>query len=398
MSGVSKTPWREWWSFEDDVLYLNHGSFGACPREVLAQQRIWLEALERQPHDFLLRDMPELWNAMRCAAAEFFGADREGLAFVPNATTGVNAVLRSFPFEPGDEIVVTDHEYNAVRNAVDFVAERAGARVIVVPVPFPLESSEEVVDAVLARVTERTRLVVVDHVTSATGLVMPVEAIIEGLAGSGTDVLVDGAHAPGMLDLNLNELGATYYTGNCHKWLCAPRGAAILYVREDRREQVRPTTISHGANMPTDTISRFHNEFDWPGTFDPTAYLAIKTSIDFFADRFPGAWAGLRQRNRETALEARTILCEALGMQPAAPEDMIGSLVSFPLPAKESPVENSLAVVSPLGDRLWKEHRIELPFFWWPSQPERVFRISVQAYNHLDDYRKLAAVLPELLR
>ena len=204
--------------------------------------------MERQPIQFLVREMENELDAAREVLAQFVGAEMGDLAFVPNATSGVNAVLRSLSFQRGDELLVTDHEYNASRNALDFVAERSGARVVVAPIRFPFQSAEEIIAPILGRVTRRTRLVLMDHVTSQTGIVLPVGKIAKALRARGVDALVDGAHAPGMVPLNLRRLGATYYTGNCHKWLGAPKGAAFLYVRRDKQKVIRPLTISHGMN------------------------------------------------------------------------------------------------------------------------------------------------------
>src|SRR5438445_7019259 len=238
------------WTLDSAVAFLNHGSFGACPSPVLEAQQRLRERLERQPARFFVRDLEPLLADARSALAAFLGAAPEGLVFVPNATTGVNAVLRSLAVAPGDQLLVTDHAYNACRNALDFVAAAARAEVVVVPVPFPLASADAVVEAVVARATPRTRLALLDHVTSPTGLVYPIERLVRELAGRGIDALVDGAHAPGMVPLDLRALGAAYYTGNCHKWLCAPKGAAFLHVRSDRQTGVRPVVISHGPNTP----------------------------------------------------------------------------------------------------------------------------------------------------
>src|SRR3989442_7514166 len=224
--------------------------------------------------------------------------------------------MRSRAFAPGDELLLTDHAYNACRNTIDFVAERSGARVVTVTLPFPVASPDAVLEAVLARVTPRTRLALLDHVTSPTGLVWPIERLIAALAERGIDVLVDGAHAPGMVPLDLSTLGATYYSGNCHKWICAPKGSAFLWVRRDRQAQVHPVTISHGANAVRAGRSRFRLEFDWTGTCDPTAWMSVPTAIDYVGSLLPGGWPAVMAKNRALALEARNLLCDVAGTPP----------------------------------------------------------------------------------
>ena len=255
---------------------------------VLAAQRQWRSRMEQQPLQFFGRDLETLLDQARAELATFIGAHADDLAFVPNATTAVNTVLRSLRFAPGDELLTTSQEYNACRNALDYVAERYGLTIVVAQVPFPLEAPEQVVEAIVGCVSAQTRLALLDHVVSQTGVVFPLAALVQALTSRGIETLIDGAHAPGMLPLNLQALGATYYTGNCHKWLCSPKGAAFLYVQRDRQSAIRPLTISHGANAPRTDRSRFRLEFDWTGTDDPTAYLCIPEAIRFMGSLLPG--------------------------------------------------------------------------------------------------------------
>jgi isopenicillin-N epimerase len=385
------------WLLDPNVVFLNHGSFGSCTRVVLEFQRGVRERLERQPVRFFVREFEGLWDEARSSLASFLGADTDDLVFVPNATSGVNSVLRSLRFEPGDELLVTNHEYNACRNALDFAAGQGSVRVVVAEVPFPLGNEEEVVQRILERVTLRTRLALFDHVTSQTGLVLPVQRIVRELAARGVDSLIDGAHAPGMVPLNLRDIGAAYYTGNCHKWLCAPKGAAFLYVQRDRQERIRPLIISHGANSPRTDRSRFLIEFGWMGTGDPSALLSVPEALRFMGSLLPGGWPEMMRRNRELALAARNVLSEALGVEPPCPDEFIGSLASLPLPdATDTTPSKSPLYLDPLQDRLLSEHGIEVPIIPWPATPKRLLRISAQLYNSLPQYERLAGALRAL--
>jgi len=380
------------WPLDRDVIFLNHGSFGACPHEVLEHQAALRAHMEAEPVRFLSRELDGRLDEARAALARFLGADADDLAFVANATSGVNAVLRSRALAADDELLTTDHAYNACRNALQYVAERTGARVVVVPVPFPVASPAVVVEAVLARVTPRTRLALIDHVTSPTGLVVPVERLCAELRARGVDVLIDGAHAPGMLPLDLATLGATYYSGNCHKWLCAPKGSAFLWVRADHRGDVRPLTISHGANRKKPGRERFRLEFDWTGTSDPTAWLSVPKAIECVGGMLRGGWPAVMERNHALAVEARGLLCAAAGTPPACPETMLGSLASVLLPDGASS-EVVWGRPDPLQTRLFDHWRIEVPVMSWPAPPRRLIRISAQLYNTRADFERLADAL-----
>ena len=382
------------WILDPELSHLNHGSFGACPREVLAVQTRWRERMEANPMRFFVRELEGELDEARRTVAGFLGVDAAALAFVPNATAGVNAVLRSLPLKAGDELLTTDHTYNAVRAAMEYVAAGAGARVVVASVPFPLRDAASVVERVLAAAGPRTRLAVLDHVTSPTALVLPIATLVSELHRRGIDTLVDGAHAPGMLPLAISEIGAAYYTGNLHKWVCAPKGAAFLHVREDRRH-VRPLSISHGANSPREDRSRYLLEFDWTGTFDPSPWLAAPEALRVMGALHPHGWPGLTQANRALALQARDVLCRALDIPPPAPDDMIGAMAALPLPAGEA--LPSPPLTDPLQEALWRNHRIEALIVPWPSRPQRLLRISAQLYNRADEYERLAEVLPGML-
>ncbi len=386
------------WPLDPAVTFLNHGSFGSCPRSVLEHQQQLRDRLERQPVQFFVRDLEGLLDEARASLARFLHADAADLVFVPNATAGVNIVLRSLRLGRGDELLVTNHEYNACRNALDFVARQAKARVVVAKVPFPLRGEEDVLEAILGRVTKRTRLALLDHVTSQTGLVLPIERLVRGLDHLGVEALVDGANAPGMVPLNLRRLGAAFYTGNCHKWLCAPKGAGFLHVRRDRQQRIRPLAISHGANSPRTDRSRFLIEFGWTGTWDPSACLSVPEAIRFMGGLFPAGWPAVMTRNRHLALAARDVLGRALGIAKPCPDGMIGSLASFPLPDSrcEKPPRSPL-YQDPLQEALLNQHGIEVPVIPWPRPPKRLLRVSAQLYNHLPQYERLAHALPMLL-
>ncbi len=382
------------WLLDPEVIFLNHGAFGACPLAVLTAQNDWRQRMEKQPLQFLVREMEDPLDAARATLAHFVGADAQDLVFVNNATTGVNTVLRSLNFRPGDELVVTNQEYNASRNALDFVAERSGARVVLAQIPFPFTNLAGLLDPVLQCVTSRTRLVLIDHVTSQTGVVLPIGPLVAELNRRGVDTLIDGAHAPGMIPLNLNQLGATYYTGNCHKWLCAPKGVALLHVRHDKQTAIRPLTISHGANSRRTDRSRFQLEFGWPGTWDPSAALSVPAAIRFMGRQMAGGWAEVMTQNRKLALAARKLLCEAFDVPEPCSEAAIGSLAAVPLPDAPANFGPKLPYNEyPLQDFLREKHRIEVPIISWPAAPKRLVRISAQLYNAFPQYEKLVKAL-----
>lgn len=390
--GGTGSEWAALWPLEPGVAFLNHGSFGACPTEILRYQAELRAQMEAEPVRFLSRELEGRLDVARAALGAFVGADPDDLAFIGNATGGVNAVLRSLRLAAGDELLTTDHAYAACRNTLDYVASVSGARVRVATIPFPVTSPDAIVDTVLAQVTPRTRVALLDHVTSPTGLILPIERLVAELARRSVESLVDGAHAPGMVPLDLTALGAAYYSANCHKWLCTPKGSAFLWVRRDRQAGVHPLTISHGAKGERAGRSRFRLEFDWTGTQDPTAWLTVPKALEYLGGLVPGGWPALMARNRALALEARRVLCEAVGTAPACPEAMIGSLASVLLPDSVKP-ETGWRVPEPLQARLFDGWGIEVPIMRWPAPPRRLVRVSAQLYNFAGQYARLAEAL-----
>ncbi len=383
--------WSKLWSLDPKVRFLNHGSFGACPLAVLEAQQRLRRQLESQPLRFFMREWENLLDNARSQLGEFIGVDTQDLVFVPNATTGVNSVLRSLEFSPNDELLTTDHEYNACRNVLDFVANRTGATVVVAKVPFPIESPQQVIEAIVEKATPKTRLALLDHITSQTGLILPIQQLVKELETRGVSTLIDGAHAPGMVQLNLQEIGAYYYTGNCHKWLCAPKGAAFLYVRRDKQAEIRPVTISHGANSARTDKSRFQLEFDWMGTSDPTAYMCVPEAIKYMDSLLAGGWDELIQMNHQLALQGRNILCKALDVLPPCPDEMIGSMAVVPMPK----LLEKYAYLD-LHDKLLDKFNIEVQVVPWQGKFKLLVRISSQIYNQPEDYEFLGKALLEL--
>jgi isopenicillin-N epimerase len=394
-ASLPRSPFTSHWPLDPAVAYLNHGSFGACPAAVLERQAELRAELEREPVDFLWRRLPARLAEARSTLGAFLHADPDDLAFVPNATAGVNAVLRSLEFRAGDELLTTTHVYPACRKAMEFVAARTGARVVLAAVPFPAKGEDDIVAPVLDAVTSRTRLALLDHVTSPTAIVFPVERLVADLRERGVETLVDGAHAPGMVPVDLDRLGAAFYTGNAHKWLCAPKGSAFLHVRRDLQRAIHPTVISHGYSTDAGGAS-FRAEFDWTGTSDPTPWLCIGDAIDTVGSLLPGGWSEVMAANRALALEARAILCAALDVSAPVPDSMIGSIASVPLPAPApgSPAEG----LSHEGLMHWfRERGVEAWLYPWPCAGGKLIRVSAQLYNARAEYARLALLLREAL-
>ena len=377
------TELRKLWALDEGLVFLNHGSFGAVPHEMLERAAGLRRELERNPIAGMWRESNPRLRAVIEQVAPFVGAAPERTGFVTNATTGINAVLGSLAFEPGDEILHLDHGYFAIWQTLRQLARMTGVVPLRVALPLPVTRTQEVVDALVAAITPRTKLIVIDQITSPTALIMPVAEIVAAAAARGVEVLVDGAHAPGMLEhpMTGDELA---WTGNLHKWPCALRGCALLSVRADVAARIHPATISHFLD------EGFAREFDWQGTIDPVPWLLAAESVAWM-DRV-GGWAEVRAHNHALAVWAHALLCERLGVEPISPLDgaWLGSMATVRLP---DPLQPRAGGPTPeqVQARLLERARIEVPILDFAGV--RYVRVSCHVYNRRDEYEQLAAAL-----
>lgn len=373
---------RSEWLLDPDFLTVNHGSFGATPRRVLAAQDEWRRRMEAQPTRFMVRDLPGLLRRTANELAAFVGAAGEDLVFVENATTGCNAVLRSLTLGPGDEVVVLSHGYGAVVKTVRYVTALAGARVVEAELAFPRPGADEIVAALSSVLGSRTRLAVLDHITSHSALLLPIARMVAACSAAGVPVLVDGAHGPGQVPLDLPSIGADWYVGNCHKWLMAPKGAGFLWAAPGRQVDLHPGTISHGYGQG------YLAEFDWTGTKDPSAYLAVSEALAFHREL---GGAALMRRNAALAAEATAMLAERLGTETGSNPAMMSAMGLVRLPLDGHVTEpRALAIRAHLLDAGTDAPVNAIDGGAW-------LRLSVQAYNDLDDFRRLATIVRETL-
>ncbi len=369
-------------SLDPDWLTVNHGSYGAAPREVQAVQAAYRERLESQPLRFLHTELPPLLRAAAGRLAAVLGGRAEDLAFVENATQGCNAVLRSIRFERGDEIVVLDHGYPAVIKTARYIADRTGARLVEVAVPFPRPDTEALVAEFSAALTERARLVILDHITSPSALVLPIARLASLAHAAGARVLVDGAHGPGNVAVDLPATGADWYVGNCHKWLMAPKGAGLVWAAPAAQEDLHPVTISHGYGRG------FLAEFDWTGTRDPSAQLAVPAALSF-VERLGGA--ALMARNAALADAGAALIAQRLGVQDERAPGMTASMRLVRLPvAGPTTLENAETIRTKLLAARTDAPPIAVGRAIW-------IRISAHAYNELADYEHLGRILADVI-
>jgi isopenicillin-N epimerase len=382
---------RELFLLDPDIVFLNHGSFGATPRPVFRAYQRWQRELERQPVRFLNRELKDRLAQARGVLAQFLGADPADLLFVPNATFGVNLVARSLGLGAGDEVLTTDHEYGACCNAWEFACRKTGAAYVRRPIPLPVTTAEEVVEQFWGGVTPRTRVIFLSHITSPTALRLPVEAICTRAREAGILTLVDGAHAPGQIPLDLAAVGADCYVGNLHKWMMSPKGAAFLHVRPERQGLMEPLVVSWGwqEDPAVSTGRRFPDALQWTGTMDPAAYLAVPAAIRF---RTEHDWPTVIEGCHELLCQALRRVRDLTGLEPLYPDHAgwYRQMAAVPLP----PIPD----LSQFQARLYDEFWVEVPCLPWGER--QLLRISVQGYNTQEDIdalvEALAALLPQV--
>ncbi len=370
------------------IAFLNHGSFGSCPRPVFENYQRWQRDLAAQPVEFLGRRLRSLLTSARAELAAYVGTTEDNLVFVPNATHAMNIVARSLRLGPGDEVLGTTHEYGAVERTWRFICEQSGAQYRAQHIALPIADPEALLDQFWAGVSERTRVLVVSHITSPTALIFPAAAICRRAAAQGILTVIDGAHAPGQIDLNLDALQPDFYTGNCHKWLCAPVGAGFLYARPDRQALLRPLVVSWGWQARDPGPSPFQDYFAWTGTFDPSAYLSVPAAIAFQARH---DWPRVRAASHALAAEARERIAALTSLEHICPDgpEWWGQMCAIPLPISER------AAGEALKQALWETYQVEVPIVEWQ---ERWFvRVSIQAYNSPGDVDRLVDGLAHLL-
>jgi len=391
-SSTNSTDLRELFLLRPDVVFLNHGSFGACPRPVFEAYQRWQRELERQPVEFLGRQFVSLMKAAREAIAAYVHAAPEDVVYVPNATTGLNVVARSLPLQPGDEVLATDHEYGALDRTWRFVCAKRNVTYVNCPLSLPIQSAEQAVETIWAGVTPCTRVLFISHITSPTALILPVAELIHRAREAGILTGVDGAHVPGQIPLDLAALGADFYSGNLHKWTCSPPGSAFLYARREVQHLIEPLVVSWGweperTNLLNldGTTSRFVLENEWQGTRDPAAYLSVPAAIQFQADH---DWRRVRAECHGLLREARRRIEELTGLPPICPDspEWCAQMAAFPLPACDA---------AALQRRLYEEYRVEVPIIEWNGR--QLLRVSIQGYNTPEDVDALVWALHALL-
>lgn len=388
------SPFASEWSLNPDIVFLNHGSFGATPNYVLDRQRDYIRLLESSPVEFSVRSMYPLYYEAKKSLAEFVGTSENNIYFVPNTTIGVNHVLHNIK-EENKTWLTTNHAYGACANALGKIAELKNCQVIKADIPFPIDSEATILERIESAILPNTTIALIDYITSATAIVFPIKEIIKLLQSKNIKVIIDAAHAPGMIDFNIDDLDADYFIANCHKWICSPKGSAFVYVNPRHQAEFKPVFYSFHNDWDTDNARHWSNQFIWEGTKDYSAYFAVKDSLEFMPTLIDGGWDAIKKHNRDLAIQGAKIIANKLSVSLPVPESMLGSIVNIPISDDIIPIVKFNYYTS-IKNELFDKYKIEVPTMLFPA-PHQYVRVSAQLYNSIEQYEYLADSLMSIV-
>ena len=374
---------KDWFLLDPDITFLNHGSYGACSKPVFKEYQDWQQKLENQPVQFMTNQVYSAMEKSRESMSQFVGCDEEELVFFQNPTTAVTNVIYNLDLKPGDEVLMSNHEYGALVRAWKMWGEKTGVNIIQQDISMPVTTEENFIEDFWTGVTDQTKVIFLSHITSSTALIFPIEKIIKLAKEQNILTIIDGAHVPAHIPLNIHELGCDFYTGACHKWLCAPKGSSFLFVKKEHQDWVKPVVVSWGKDGDDPTPSEFIQNFQWQGTRDMSAFLTIPTAINFYNKEIRPYQESCKKIIQDTYSEFQSVL----NTEPiSAGKEWLAQLVAHPLPKN---------IPSNLKKGLWEEYQIEIPVFEWNGQ--EFVRVSIQVYNTQKDVDLLMSALRSLI-
>ena len=382
------------WNLNPNIVHLNHGSFGGTPKFILDKQKEYIDQLESEPVDFSVRRWYPYYFANKKALGEFIGTSEHNFYLVPNTTIGINHILHNIR-DSGKQWLTTNHGYGACLHAFHKIGEDKGNEIIKVQIPFPLQDESQLLEAISDGISSHTSIALIDYITSATAIIFPIKKIIELLHSKGIRVIVDAAHAPGMVDFVLDELNADYFVANCHKWICSPKGSAFVYVHPRHQKTYKPIFYSFYNDWNTDSAAHWSNQFIWEGTKDYSAYLCIKDALEYMPSLIEGDWNDIKNQNRNLAIQGAKLIAIKLGVELPVPESMLGSIVNIPLWDDKIPLK-FFNYYTEVKNILYDQYNIEVPCMLFPQAPKQYVRVSAQLYNSIEEYDYLGDCLLDI--
>jgi isopenicillin-N epimerase len=384
------------WQHDQSIVYLNHGSFGATPTTVLQHQQHLQTQMEAEAIQFFVDDLPQLINESKSVLAQFVGTSNNNIVFTSNTTTGINTIFNSLPSKPNDNWLLINHNYGACALAAKHYAKKNNCTTSVATIPYPINNDDDFLKAIDAAILPNTTVAMVDYITSASATIFPIKKIIDFLHSKNIQVIVDAAHAPGMVTFNIDDLQPDYFVANCHKWICSPKGSAFMYVAPQHQPHIYPLVISHYNDTAVGTAAHWSNQFLFDGTHDYSAYISVKNAIDTMPNIANGTWDIIKQQNHEMVWEAALLIANTLQVALPIPKHMVGSICNIPLPSGHL-LNHSYMGKTALKQILFDKYKIEVPVFLFPAAPTQWLRISAQLYNSMEQYEYLAQCLKKEL-